>query len=176
MKKSRAIFVLVSFAVATFVSSAAQESKATAPKATEQPSPAHEVKAGREYSGMYGFLQEGEFVQITVEEEGRVTGFVSRYGNGESDKGAFLDQYFRSGKLDGDKLSFTTETVHAVWFEFKGTVERGEGKNRGDEAYYVLKETLVENTSDAQKKVTAHASEVEFKMFPEESSPEPAAR
>jgi hypothetical protein len=125
---------------------------------------------------MYSFLKDGEFVQITVEEEGRVTGFVSRYGEGESDKGAFLDQYFRSGKLDGGKLSFTTETVHAVWFEFKGTVERGEGKNRGDEAYYVLKGTLTENASDAQKKVTAHASEVEFKMFPEESSPEPAAR
>ena len=40
MKKSRAICVLVSFAVATFVSSAAQESKATAPKAAEPPSPA----------------------------------------------------------------------------------------------------------------------------------------
>ena len=83
---------------------------------------------------MYSFLKDGEFVQITVEDEGRVTGFVSRYGEGESDKGAFLDQFFRSGKLDGNKLSFTTETVHAVWFEFKGTVERGEGKNPGDEA------------------------------------------
>jgi len=175
MKKSRAILVTVAFAAAAFASLQAQDSKATAPKA-DQPAAAQEAKAGREYSGMYSFLKDGEFVQITVEEEGRVTGFVSRYGEGESDKGAFLDQYFRSGKLDGGKLSFTTETVHAVWFEFKGTVERGEGKNRGDEAYYVLKGTLTENASDAQKKVTAHASEVELKMFPEESSPEPAAR
>jgi hypothetical protein len=63
-------------------------------------------------------------------------------------------------------VSFTTETVRGVWFEFKGTVERGEGKNPGDEAYYVLTGTLTDNTSDATKKVTTHASEVVFKMFP----------
>ena len=148
----------------------AQQSKTAAPKAGGSPAAAHEGKAGREFSGMYSFLNDGEFVQITVEDEGRVTGFVSRYGDGESDKGAFLDQYFRSGKLDGNKLSFTTETVHAVWFEFRGTVERGEGKNPGDEAYYALKGTLTDNTSDAEKKVTTHSSEVVFKMFPAETS------
>ena len=115
---------------------------------------------------MYSFLKDGEFVQISVEDQGRVTGSISRYGDGESDKGTFLDQYFRSGKLDGNKVSFTTETVRGVWFEFKGTVERGEGKNPGDEAYYVLKGTLTDNTSDATKKVTTHASEVVLKMFP----------
>ena len=171
MKKLRAVFVVVALAAAAFVSSAAQEPKATAPKAAEPPSPAHEAKPGREYSGMYSFLQEGEFVQITVEEEGRVTGFVSRYGDGENDKGSFLDQYFRSGKVDGNKLTFTTETLHGVWFEFRGTVERGTGKNPADEAYYVLKGTLTESATDADKKVTTHTSEVEFKMFPAEASP-----
>jgi hypothetical protein len=159
------IFGAIAFASLAVALGSAQESKDPAPKAGESPAAAHEVQAGREYSGMYSFLKEGEFVQITVE-NGRVTGFVSRYGDGESDKGAFLDQYFRSGKLDGNKLSFTTETVHAVWFEFKGTVERGEGKDPGDEAYYLLKGTLTDNTSDAEKKVTTHASEVVFKMFP----------
>ena len=43
--------------------------KATAPKAN-QPAAAQEAKAGREYSGMYSFLKDGEFVQITVEEAG----------------------------------------------------------------------------------------------------------
>src|SRR5580704_6884731 len=167
MKSWRAILVSA-VAVGAMVlasSAAAQESKAAASKAGDSPA-AHEATAGREYSGMYSFLKDGEFVQITVEDAGRVTGFVSRYGEGESDKGAFLDQYFRSGKLDGNKLSFTTETVHAVWFEFRGTVERGEGKNPGDEAYYVLQGTLTDNTSDAEKKVTSHAREVLFKMFP----------
>jgi hypothetical protein len=176
MKKSRAFLVAAIFAAVTFASLAAQDSKAAPPKAEEPQSGVRHATSSGQYSGMYSFLKDGEFVQITVEEEGRVTGFISRYGEGESDKGAFLDQYFRSAKLDGIKLVFTTETVHAVWFDFKGTVERGEGKNPGDEAYYVLQGTLTENTSDPQKKVTSHAREVEFKRFPAEGSPVPAAR
>jgi len=82
-------------------------------------------------------------------------------------KGAFLDQFFKSGKLEENRLSFTTDMVHGVAFDFKGTVERGEGKNPGDEAYFVLKGTLTENVSDVNKKVTSHAREVEFKMFPQ---------
>jgi hypothetical protein len=127
-----------------------------------------DAKAGQQYSGMYAFLREGEFVQVSVENEGKVTGFVSRYGDGESDKGAFLDLFFKSGRLEGSRLSFATETVHAVSFEFKGTVERGEGKNPGDEAYYVLKGTLTENSSDASKRVSSRSREVTFKMFPQE--------
>jgi len=125
---------------------------------------------------MYSFLKEGEFVQLTVEDGVQLTGFVSRYGDGESDKGAFLDQFFKSGKLDGNKLSFTTETVHGVWFDFTGTVERGEGKNPGDEAYYVLKGTLTQNSTDVNKKVSSHSHSVLFKMFPQEAGPAPAAR
>src|SRR5690349_16137163 len=51
---------------------------------------APDSRAGQAYSGMYTFLKEGEFVQVTVEDQGHVTGFVSRFGDGESDKGAFL--------------------------------------------------------------------------------------
>jgi hypothetical protein len=167
--KLQVIFVCVLVGVMPLASPAyaqqsAQRSKTAAPT------------AGQQYSGMYSFLKEGEFVQITVEDEGRVTGFVSRYGDGESDKGAFLDQYFRSGNLEGNKLTFVTEIVHAVWFDFKGTVERGEGKNPGDEAYYVLKGTLTYNASEAGKKAITHPRDVELKMFPREASPAPAAR
>ena len=168
MNKSRPIllcFVTVA-ALAVVSRASAQEPKPAPPKAAEPPSTAQEAKSGKQYSGMYSFIEDGEFVQITVEDEGRVTGFVSRYGDEESDKGAFLEHYFRSGKLDGNKLTFITETEHGLWFDFKGTVERGEGKKPGDESYYVLKGTLTDNTSDAQKKVTAHAREVELKMFP----------
>jgi hypothetical protein len=121
-----------------------------------------------DYSGMYSFLREGEFVQITVEDAGRVTGFVSRYGDSESDRGAFLDQFFKQGKLDGTKLSFTTDTVHGVWFDFKGTIARGEGKTPSNEAYYVVKGTLTEYRTDADKKVTSTSREVTFKSFPRE--------
>ncbi|MFZ0200406.1 MAG: hypothetical protein WB523_16340 [Candidatus Sulfotelmatobacter sp.] len=175
MNLARATLVASVFCAIAFAMAAAQDSKATAPKTEESPA-AKQAAKGREYSGMYSFLKDGEFVQITVEDEGRVTGFISRYGEGESDKGAFLDQYFRSAKLDGANLAFTTETVHAVWFDFKGMVERGEGKNPGDEGYYELRGTLTDNTSDAQKKITSHSQEVMFKMFPADASPVPAAR
>lgn len=120
---------------------------------------------------MYTFLKEGEFVQITVEDEGHVTGFISRYGDGESDKGAFLDQFFKTGKLDGNRLTFTTDVVHGASFEFRGTVERGDGKNPGDDSYYVLKGTLIQNSSDENRKVSSQSREVVFKMFPQEATP-----
>jgi len=126
---------------------------------------------GSEYSGMYNFLSDGEFVQITVEEKGHVTGFVSRYGNSESDRGDFLDHFFKSGHLDGNQLTFITEVVHGVSFEFHGTVERGEGKKPGDEAYYVLKGTLVENTADETNKTFARSRTVALKSFPQDMSP-----
>jgi hypothetical protein len=127
-----------------------------------------------DYSGMYSFLKEGEFVQLTVEDT-RVTGFVSRYGEQQSDQGAFLNQFFKEAKLEGKKLSFTTQTVHGVWYEFKGTIERGEGKNVGDEAYYVMKGKLTQNTADADKKTSAKSQPVVFKAFPQNMGDEPAA-
>ncbi|HZQ94851.1 MAG TPA: hypothetical protein VFA67_07565 [Candidatus Sulfotelmatobacter sp.] len=151
---------------------------AQAAPSQDQAPPAHDQagNAGHAYSGMYSFLKDGEFVQITVEDEGRVTGFISRYGSGESDKGAFLDQFFKTGKLEGNNLSFSTATVHGVSFDFKGSVGRGEGKNPGEESYFVIKGTLTENSSDVNNKVTSHSREVVFKSFPQNSVPPAATR
>lgn len=148
-----------------FMLSVRAQEKADEPqKSTPQPT---------DYSGMYAFLREGEFVQLTVEDRNRVTGFVSRYGDLASDKDAFLNHFFKTGKLEDSHLSFTTETVHGVWFEFKGTIHRGEGKNPGDEAYYVLNGTLTEYTMDANKKVSAKSRAVAFREFPQDLSPAP---
>lgn len=151
-----ACFVLVAFILAGAQANPERQNK-------DRPSAA---TPGADYSGMYNFLRDGEFVQVTVEGQGRVTGFVSRYGDSESDRGVFLDHFFKSGKLDGNQLAFTTETVHGVSFEFRGTVERGQGKTSGDEAYYLLKGTLVENTSDEAKKTSSRSREVALKGFP----------
>lgn len=138
-----------------------------------QESPAATQKPSADYSGMYSFLRDGEFVQITVEDGGNVTGFVSRYGDLESDKDAFLDHFFKEGKLNGNKLTFTTETVHGVWFDFSGTVNRGSGKQPGDESYYILNGTLTEHTTDADKKIGSRSREVGFKSFPQDMSAAP---
>jgi hypothetical protein len=150
---------LICFVALAISGAAAQGAKPTPP----QP--------GAEYSGMYSFLRDGEFVQITVEDQGNVTGFVSRYGDTESDRGAFLDHFFKEGKLDGNKLTFATKSVHGIWYEFRGTVDRGEGKNPGDEAYYVLKGTLTENTTDEAKKTSSRSRDVALKSFPQDVSP-----
>jgi hypothetical protein len=127
------------------------------------------ARPGAEYSGMYSFLREGEFVQVTVEDAGRVTGFVSRYGDLESDKGVFLDQFFKTGKLEGNALTFTTDVLHGAAYEFKGTIERGEGKKPGDEGYFVIKGTLIERVTDANQKGSSRTREVTFKAFPAEA-------
>ena len=114
---------------------------------------------------MYTFVKEGEFMQITIEDKGNVSGFISRYGDSESDKGTFIDQFFKSGKIDGNKISFSTETVHAVSYTFEGTFLRGPGKSPQDEGYYLLQGRLARNSTDAQTK-TSQPVNVQFKSFP----------
>jgi hypothetical protein len=129
--------------------------------------PKNPPPAADDCSGTYSFLKDGEFVQISVEDNGSVSGFVSRYGDADNDRDAFLDHAFKQGKLAGRKLTFTTETVHNVWYEFTGTVERGEGKQPGDEAYYVLKGKLLESRIGADKKTSSKSRDVVFKSFPQ---------
>ncbi|MGH9530084.1 MAG: hypothetical protein ACRD2S_09230 [Terriglobales bacterium] len=123
-----------------------------------------------DYSGMYGFLQEGEFVQLTVEDNGTVTGLVSCYSNAGGDHKTFVDHFFKQGKMDGKTLSFTTDIAQDISYEFKGTVERGEGKTPADEGFYVLKGTLTQNNIGSDKKTTSESQAVEFKSFPRDAS------
>jgi hypothetical protein len=154
-------YALVILAIACALAMAQDAAK----KSETQPQPSQQTASNvSPYSGMYSFLKEGELVQVTVEDDGSVNGFISRYQNG--DKGNFVDQFFKSGKIDGDKLSFSTKPVAGISFDFSGTVVRGEGKNPGDESYYVLDGTLTENVTDASKKTTSSSQPVKFKSFP----------
>lgn len=127
-------------------------------------------QASDDYSGMYSFLREGEFLQVTIEDQGKVTGFISRFGDSESDRGAFLDQFFKSGKLDGNQLSFTSENVHGTWFTFDGILGRGAGKKPEEEGYYLLRGKLTRFKTDAEKHVSQESRQVEFKSFPRDPS------
>jgi len=138
----------------------------------QPPAAAKNNAAAEDISGMYSFLQDGEFVQINLEQAG-VSGYVSRMGTLESDRGAFLDQFFSKAAVVGHDVSFTTRPVHGVWFEFKGRFDRGTAKTKADDAYYVIRGTLTEYTMDATKKdTTSRSREVEFKSMaqPEEDS------
>lgn len=132
------------------------------PPATSQPAQTDDI------SGMYSFLREGEFVQVTVEEGNTVSGFVSRYGDSDSDKGTFLDQFFSKASLKDKHLTFTTKAIHGVWFEFDGNVERGPGKTPHEEGYRVIRGTLTQSTEDMNKKTSSKSRQVEFKSFPQD--------
>jgi hypothetical protein len=175
-----AFLAVLSWSLPSF---AAQQQAQPAPKPgdastskTPSPAPAKDSNDGKQYSGMYTFLKEGEYIQLTVEDAGQVTGFISRYDDRGSEKGTFVDQFFKTGKLDDNKLSFTTKPSNDLWFEFNGTAQRGEGQNPGDDAYYVLKGTLTDNATGPDKKVNSRRQDVTFKMFPQEADSAPAAK
>lgn len=147
-------------------SNAQNRAKSSSQKTTAQDA------LGADISGMYTFLREGEFVQITVE-EGKLSGFVSRYGDRDSDRDAFLDQFFSKASLDGRKISFTTKPVHGTWFEFAGDVSRGEAKTTDKEGYWVLKGTLKKYSEDENKNATSESRQVTFKSFPKDLGDEP---
>jgi hypothetical protein len=127
------------------------------------------ARPGAEYSGVYSFLREGEFVQITVEDAGRVSGFVARFGDLESDKGATLDHFFKTGRLDGNRLSFTTEVVHGVSFEFQGTISRSSEKKVGEEGYYLIEGKLAEVSSDEAGKRSSKERVISMRSMPRRS-------
>jgi hypothetical protein len=130
--------------------------------------------AAEDISGMYSFVKEGEFLQITLDKNA-VTGYISRMGDSDSDNGVFLDQFFLKADVQGHDVSFTTRALHSVWYEFKGKFSRGPGKTKGDDGYYILRGTLKELTSNnAAKTVSSRSREVEFKLLAQPEDPEEA--
>lgn len=145
-------------------SAAAQTRVSLAPKArVEQPKNVNMSAA--DISGMYSFLSEGEFVQITLEPD-EVSGYISRKGDLESDRGAFLDQFFETASVKDHDVAFTTKSLHGVRFDFKGRFDRGSAKTRQQDGYYVIRGTLTEYLPTANGKDTSSRSrQVEFKLL-----------
>jgi hypothetical protein len=125
-------------------------------------------------SGMYSFLKEGEFVQLILEKS-ELSGYISRLGDSDSDRGVFLDQFFEKASLQGHDVSFTTRKVHGVWFEFKGKYERGAAKTKVEDGYFVLRGTLKEYSTDAGRNTLTRSREVELKMLGQPDDSEDAA-
>jgi hypothetical protein len=137
------------------------------PKAPAAAPSGQTTAAPDDISGMYSFQKEGEFVQITVEESG-VSGFVSRFGESDDDKGKFLDQFFSKAALKDKHLTFTTKKVHGVWFDFDGNVDRGSGKTPHDDGYRVIRGTLTQSSNNADNKIVSKSREIEMKSFPQD--------
>lgn len=127
--------------------------------------PASPATAVNEVSGTYTFLREGEFVQLTVD-DGKLSGYISRFGDSDSDKGQFIDQFFDKTSLVGDRLTFNTKPVHGVWYAFNGRVNVTIGKQPDSEGYRVMKGTLVQHTANDKGAEKVMQRQVEFKSFP----------
>ena len=131
--------------------------------------------AAEDISGMYSFLKEGEFLQISVEKTA-VTGYISRMGDSDSDNGVFLDQFFAKADVQGHEVSFTTRPLHGIWYDFKGKFDRGPAKTKSVDGYYILRGTLKELTNAPDKTVTTTRSrEVEFKLLAQPDDSDEAA-
>ena len=120
--------------------------------------------AAEDISGMYSFLKEGEFLQINLEKTA-VTGYISRRGDSDSDNGVFMDQFFAQADVQDHAVSFTTRQLHGMWYEFKGKFDRGSAKTKADDGYYVLRGTLKELSTNADKSIATKSREVEFKLL-----------
>jgi len=116
-------------------------------------------------SGAYTFLREGEVLQLTVE-DGKLSGYISRFGDSDSDKDQFIDQFFDKTSLEGIRLSFNTKTVHGVRYDFNGVITTVTGKKPNDEGYRVIRGKLIKHTLDAKGTDKAVQRQVEFKSFP----------
>jgi hypothetical protein len=118
-----------------------------------------------DFSGTYTFLREGEDLQINVQ-NGKLDGIASRYGDSETDKNVLLQHFFEKSSVAGDEVSFTTDKIHGVWFEFKGKVRRGDGKTAAEEGFYVLEGTITRYESGADRKPSAQSRAVQFRSLP----------
>jgi hypothetical protein len=137
---------------------------------TQTATPANDLG---DFSGMYTFLHDGEFVQITLDElptaarsKVSVSGFVSRFGQSDSDKDQVLDLMFKNGSLEKQAITFTTKSIHGLSYEFTGTVRRGDAKSKDKEGYFVIEGTLTENTVDKNGKPHTQTREITMKSFP----------
>ena len=133
-------------------------------------SPKHAAASSRsasvgDFSGTYTFLRDDEDLQINVQ-NGKLDGFISRYGETEADKSVLLQHFIEKSSLTGNEIGFTSSKIHGVWFEFKGRVRRGDAKTAAELGYYVLEGTLTRYETGADKKTTAKSREAQFRSLP----------
>jgi hypothetical protein len=94
-----------------------------------------------EASGEYA-LGGGGTIEVELQPD-RLSGFITRLGDRQSDEGTPLTFFFATGRLSAQQLAFTTRQVHGIWFSFEGTIVRGNAQTRDQQGYYLLQGRLV---------------------------------
>jgi hypothetical protein len=107
-----------------------------------------------EASGSYALSPNpAEVVEIILNGEGndvRLQGYLTRIGDGMSDRGAPLTYFFERTTVSPAKLTFITKQVHSVWWSFSGTIDRGSVQISTQKGYYFLNGTLTEHFDNGQ--------------------------
>lgn len=106
-----------------------------------------------EASGEYLLGGKGDAIEIDLEPH-RLSGYVSRRGDRNSDQDTPLTFFFATSLLNGQEMSFTTHRVHGMWFSFRGTIVRGKARARTEDGYYRLQGTLVMYDASANTQQT----------------------
>jgi hypothetical protein len=119
-------------------------------------------------SGEYAFDRSGESIEVDID-RGKLSGYISRLGDVDTDAGTPLTYFFDHTALDGDQLQFETKVVHGVWYSFRGTIVRGSGETRDKEGYYVLRGQLLvhhpRNRLDKSSEETVEQRTVSYKSL-----------
>lgn len=149
MKRYRILFL--SLLLSTFVGSATAQNAAGAGSAVLP-----------DVSGLYSFLHEGEYVQLTLN-DAVLSGFISRYADDQQQ--TFVNQFFRKASWDGRTLSFETRPAKDVWYAFSGVVTIAQNKKPEEEGYRTLRGTLTTWWKDANGKEISKTEAVEFRSF-----------
>lgn len=98
--------------------------------------------------GEYEWGRRGDVIEIALD-GGGLSGYISRFGDSESDNGTPLTFFFDRVSARERQVGFTTRQIHGIWYAFEGTIVRGPGLDRGDEGFYLLQGTLT--THDAAR-------------------------
>lgn len=118
--------------------------------------------------GSYQFDHSHDSVELDLDHN-RLSGYITQLGDAETDSTTPLTFFFDQSTIDGGDIRFQTRVVHGVWYSFRGTIVRGNGKVRGDEGYYVLRGILAVHHPDSGRDKSAdemiERREVRFKSM-----------
>ena len=120
--------------------------------------------------GTYQFDHSSDTIELDLDRN-KLSGYITKLGDAETDSTTPLTFFFDQSAIDGGEISFQTRVVHGVWYSFRGTIVRGDGKVRADEGYYVLQGTLAvhhpESGRDKSADEMIERHEVHFKSEPQ---------
>jgi hypothetical protein len=125
-----------------------------------------------EASGSYALSPNtAEVVEIILNGDGndvRLQGYLTRMGDGVSDRGAPLTYFFARTTVNPAQLTFITRQVHGIWWSFTGTIARGSAQMSTQKGYYFLNGTLTEHFDNGQ----SAPQRVSLPLLPEGQSPQ----